>query len=51
MSKYWTPTARYEHFQSSAKDYMEGLSESIVIKVDGLAAGKGVVLPENRQEA
>ncbi|EGX89129.1 phosphoribosylamine-glycine ligase [Cordyceps militaris CM01] len=27
------------------------LNEDIVIKVDGLAAGKGVVLPENRQEA
>lgn len=53
MSKYSIPTARYEHFNSypAARDYMEELIERIVIKVDGLAAGKGVVLPENRQEA
>ncbi|OAR03028.1 hypothetical protein LLEC1_06857, partial [Akanthomyces lecanii] len=53
MSKYSIPTARYEHFQfyPAARDYIEKLDERIVIKVDGLAAGKGVVLPENRQGA
>ncbi|ATY67086.1 phosphoribosylamine-glycine ligase [Cordyceps militaris] len=53
MSKYSIPTARYEHVHSytAARDYLEDLNEDIVIKVDGLAAGKGVVLPENRQEA
>lgn len=53
MSKYSIPTARYEHFQSysAARDYIEELNEGIVIKVDGLAAGKGVVVPESRGEA
>ncbi|KAM3443050.1 hypothetical protein MY4824_000755 [Beauveria thailandica] len=53
MAKYSIPTARYQHFQSypAARDYIENLAEKVVIKVDGLAAGKGVVLPGDRQEA
>lgn len=53
MSKYSIPTARYEHFQSysAVGDYIEGLNESIAIKVDSLTASKSVALPENRQEA
>ncbi|KAM0668950.1 hypothetical protein ACQRIU_002512 [Beauveria bassiana] len=53
MTKYSIPTARYQHFQSypAARDYIENSAEQVVIKADGLAAGKGVVLPGDRQEA
>ncbi|KAG7123780.1 Bifunctional purine biosynthetic protein ADE1 like [Verticillium longisporum] len=37
----------YEH----ARDYLSSVNHRVVIKVSGLAAGKGVVLPETQEEA
>ena len=47
------PTAQYEKFQNSddAIKYLETQSYPIVIKADGLAAGKGVVICENKNHA
>ena len=53
MKKYGIPTARYEVFSDpgAALDYLRGASFPIVIKADGLALGKGVLIPQNLQEA
>uniref|UniRef100_A0A8H7NDI8 phosphoribosylamine--glycine ligase n=1 Tax=Bionectria ochroleuca TaxID=29856 RepID=A0A8H7NDI8_BIOOC len=54
MKKYGIPTASYKAFDNydDAKAYLESVNCSqIVLKVDGLAAGKGVVLPSNEAEA
>lgn len=49
------PTADYIEFSSdkfeSAKKYLESANYPVVIKADGLAAGKGVVICENFAEA
>src|SRR6056300_1921358 len=47
------PTARSETFTTceSAKTYLEQRNGSIVVKYDGLAAGKGVFVCTNQQEA
>ncbi len=47
------PTAAYERFTdaASAKAYLEGRSLPIVIKADGLAAGKGVIIAEIADQA
>jgi phosphoribosylamine--glycine ligase len=47
------PTAAYERFTSAepAKAYVCKQGMPIVIKADGLAAGKGVVIPQNLTEA
>jgi phosphoribosylamine-glycine ligase len=54
MKKYGIPTADYQSFCSydDAKRYLDHVSGSrVVIKVDGLAAGKGVILPASQAEA
>ena len=54
MKKYGIPTARYEVFDDPAKAlaYLQsGVSFPIVVKADGLALGKGVLIPRNLQEA
>jgi len=53
MKKYGIPTAAYEVFNDSAKAmaYLETASFPIVIKADGLALGKGVLIPQNLVEA
>ena len=53
MKKYNIPTASYEVFNdpSKAMEYLEGASFPIVIKADGLALGKGVLIPQNLEEA
>lgn len=53
MKKYNIPTADYETFQSyeEAKAYLEEKGAPIVIKADGLAAGKGVVVAMTMEEA
>ena len=54
MKKYGIPTARYEVFDDPAKAlaYLRGgVSFPIVVKADGLALGKGVLIPQNLQEA
>jgi len=47
------PTAAYERFKSvgPAKAYVRKTGAPIVVKADGLAAGKGVVVAETVQEA
>jgi len=47
------PTAAYERFTSAepAKAYVRKQGMPIVIKADGLAAGKGVIIPQNLTEA
>ncbi|HOO70740.1 MAG TPA: phosphoribosylamine--glycine ligase [Spirochaetota bacterium] len=54
MEKYGVPTGAHADFTSKEKlvDYVSGLKQyPIVIKLDGLAAGKGVALPENLEQA
>ena len=40
------PTARYQSFTDAARAYCEELGAPLVVKADGLAAGKGVVVAE-----
>lgn len=53
MKKYNIPTAGYENFDSAqeALDYLETAKMPIVLKADGLALGKGVLICNTRQEA
>ncbi|MBA2876842.1 phosphoribosylamine--glycine ligase [Thermaerobacillus caldiproteolyticus] len=53
MKKYGVPTAEYASFTSyeEAKAYVEKKGAPIVIKADGLAAGKGVTVAMNVREA
>ncbi len=53
MTKYNIPTARYQNFTEvdKAKAYVKQMSLPVVIKASGLAAGKGVVIAQNIQEA
>ena len=53
MQEYKIPTADFAVFSSAveAKAYIEKLGKSIVVKADGLAAGKGVVVAETPAEA
>lgn len=53
MKKYDIPTATYETFTSfeEAKSYVQKVGAPIVIKANGLAAGKGVVVAMTENEA
>ena len=53
MAKYAIPTAGYKAFDSydAAKEYVFGRPLPAVIKYDGLAAGKGVVVAESYDDA
>ena len=53
MKKYGIPTASYEVFNDpkAALEYLKNASFPIVIKADGLALGKGVLIPQNFAEA
>lgn len=53
MAKYGIPTAGFETFEDydKALDYVKNGSFPVVLKYDGLAAGKGVVIPETFEEA
>ena len=53
MKKYGIPTAAYETFSDidKALAYLEGTSYPTVIKADGLALGKGVIIAMNKDEA
>ena len=53
MTRHGIPTAAYATFgnYSSAARYLNSVQYPVVLKADGLAAGKGVLLPENRDEA
>ena len=53
MKKYNIPTAAYEIFRSldKAKAYLQTAPIPTVIKADGLALGKGVIIAQTREEA
>ena len=53
MARHRIPTARYAAFNQldEALGYLDRVDYPIVIKASGLAAGKGVVLPETDEEA
>ncbi|MCR5127773.1 MAG: phosphoribosylamine--glycine ligase [Lachnospiraceae bacterium] len=53
MKKYNIPTAAYENFDDAqaALDYLETAQFPIVLKADGLALGKGVLICMNKDEA
>ncbi len=53
MKRYGIPTAEYKTFTSIplAREYIEIKGMPIVIKADGLAAGKGVIVCETHQQA
>ena len=53
MKKYDIPTARYQTFDNikDALYYLESAPIPTVIKADGLALGKGVVIAETREDA
>ena len=53
MKKYNIPTAEYEVFEDmeAALNYLETAPIPTVIKADGLALGKGVIIAQTRDEA
>ncbi len=53
MKKYGIPTAAYENFDDPEKAlaYLETASFPIVLKADGLALGKGVLICQTKEEA
>ena len=53
MRKYGIPTAEYEIFDDArqARDYLEKMGAPIVVKADGLAAGKGAIVCQTLEEA
>ncbi|MGM0379950.1 MAG: phosphoribosylamine--glycine ligase [Bacillota bacterium] len=53
MEKYNIPTAKYKEFKSyeNAKNALDDFNYPLVIKADGLAGGKGVLIPENKKQA
>ncbi|KAL8696559.1 MAG: hypothetical protein Q9201_007602 [Fulgogasparrea decipioides] len=53
MARWDIPTAAYKNFKKyeDARNYVDSVSHSVVIKADGLAAGKGVVIPSSKDEA
>lgn len=53
MKKYGIPTAQYETFSDpeKAKAYLENSAYPIVLKADGLALGKGVLICQTKEEA
>ena len=53
MKKYNIPTAAYETFSEAeeALRYVENCPVPVVVKADGLALGKGVIIAETREEA
>jgi phosphoribosylamine--glycine ligase len=53
MARHNIPTADYQTFTESQKaiDYIKAKGAPIVVKADGLAAGKGVIVAQTEQEA
>jgi phosphoribosylamine--glycine ligase len=55
MARHHIPTAKYRNFAATeileAKSYINTLDAPLVLKADGLAAGKGVIICKNHQEA
>lgn len=53
MSRAGVPTAAYQSFtdERACADYVRGLGGPCVVKADGLAAGKGVIVAQTTEEA
>ncbi|RAH70945.1 bifunctional aminoimidazole ribotide synthase/glycinamide ribotide synthase [Aspergillus aculeatinus CBS 121060] len=53
MKRHNIPTAAYENFYEyePARQYLDSVSHQVVIKADGLAGGKGVIIPTTKEEA
>jgi len=55
MTKYNIPTAKYKSFKKNELEaglsYLENMKPPYVIKADGLASGKGVIITEKKDEA
>lgn len=53
MDKHNIPTARFKNFTSvdEARKHIEEIDYKIVLKADGIAAGKGVLIPQTKAEA
>lgn len=53
MKKYGIPTAKYEIFtdKEEAVEYLDSQKAPVVVKADGLAKGKGVIIAETIEEA
>lgn len=53
MKKHNIPTAAYENFSDyeAARKYLDSINHNVVIKASGLAAGKGVIIPQSKEEA
>ncbi len=53
MKKYGIPTAKYETFDDmdAALRYLDSAPVPTVVKADGLALGKGVIIAQTREEA
>lgn len=53
MKKYHIPTAKYEVFDDCEKalEYVRTVSYPTVVKAEGLALGKGVIIANSREEA
>jgi phosphoribosylamine--glycine ligase len=55
MTRHGIPTARYKSFGTNqlqqGYDFLEQLTPPFVLKADGLAAGKGVIIADNLPEA
>lgn len=53
MARHSIPTAKYANFSDFglAKTYLEQVEHKVVIKASGLAAGKGVIIPNTHEEA
>lgn len=53
MKRHSVPTAEYGNFHDyeAARKYLDSVSHNVVIKADGLAGGKGVIIPSTKEEA
>jgi phosphoribosylamine--glycine ligase/phosphoribosylformylglycinamidine cyclo-ligase len=53
MKRHNIPTAKYENFgdYGAARKYLDSIEHNVVVKASGLAAGKGVIIPQTKQEA
>ena len=53
LARHKIPTADYGNFTDAdkAKAYIEMMNKPMVVKADGLAAGKGVIVPESKDES
>ncbi|EAW08648.1 bifunctional aminoimidazole ribotide synthase/glycinamide ribotide synthase [Aspergillus clavatus NRRL 1] len=53
MKRHNIPTAAYQNFYEyePARQYLDSVTHQVVIKADGLAGGKGVIIPTTKEEA